>query len=59
MKILAVLYRGGKAAAAEPRLLGTVENQVGRRLYATPSACQLTFYCFLARSSSMASVPWS
>ncbi|KAG9309801.1 hypothetical protein JVU11DRAFT_10177 [Chiua virens] len=31
MKILAVLYRGGKAATAEPRLLGTIENQLGLR----------------------------
>ncbi|KAL7421880.1 formate dehydrogenase (NAD+) [Cryptotrichosporon argae] len=29
VKILAVLYRGGKAAEEEPRLLGTIENQLG------------------------------
>ncbi|EGO04167.1 hypothetical protein SERLA73DRAFT_128280 [Serpula lacrymans var. lacrymans S7.3] len=31
MKVLAILYRGAKAAVAEPRLLGTVENQLGLR----------------------------
>ncbi|KAH7923194.1 hypothetical protein BV22DRAFT_1036658 [Leucogyrophana mollusca] len=31
MKVLAILYRGAKAATAEPRLLGTVENQLGLR----------------------------
>ncbi|KAI0028155.1 NAD-dependent formate dehydrogenase [Vararia minispora EC-137] len=33
MKILAVLYNGFKAAKAEPRLLGTVENELGLRPY--------------------------
>ncbi|GFZ46977.1 formate dehydrogenase, partial [Saitozyma sp. JCM 24511] len=28
-KVMAVLYRGGKAAQEEPRLLGTVENKLG------------------------------
>ena len=28
LKILAILYKGGKAAKEEPRLLGTVENEV-------------------------------
>ena len=27
-KVLAILYRGGEAAKQEPRLLGTVENEV-------------------------------
>ncbi|KAG6332702.1 hypothetical protein ID866_6383, partial [Astraeus odoratus] len=31
MKVLAILYKGGAAAEAEPRLLGTVENQLGLR----------------------------
>ncbi|EIW82873.1 NAD-dependent formate dehydrogenase [Coniophora puteana RWD-64-598 SS2] len=31
MKVLAILYRGGEAAQQEPRLLGTVENQLGIR----------------------------
>ncbi|KAL0956427.1 hypothetical protein HGRIS_002575 [Hohenbuehelia grisea] len=31
MKILAILYNGFKAAEEEPRLLGTVENQLGIR----------------------------
>ncbi|KZT71368.1 hypothetical protein DAEQUDRAFT_724337 [Daedalea quercina L-15889] len=31
MKVLAILYRGGDAAKQEPRLLGTVENQLGIR----------------------------
>lgn len=31
MKILAILYKGGNAATSEPRLLGTVENQLGIR----------------------------
>lgn len=29
MKIVAILYKGGEAAKQEPRLLGTVENEVG------------------------------
>ncbi|KAF8904445.1 hypothetical protein CPB84DRAFT_1814438 [Gymnopilus junonius] len=29
MKVLAILYEGGKAAQEEPRLLGTVENSLG------------------------------
>jgi len=29
MKVLAILYKGHKAATEEPRLLGTVENQLG------------------------------
>ncbi|KAI0057960.1 hypothetical protein BV25DRAFT_1841255 [Artomyces pyxidatus] len=32
-QILAILYDGGKAAQEEPRLLGTVENQLGIREY--------------------------
>ena len=28
MKVLAILYKGGDAAKQEPRLLGTVENEV-------------------------------
>ncbi|KAI0703375.1 NAD-dependent formate dehydrogenase [Cerioporus squamosus] len=31
MKVLAVLYSGGEAATQEPRLLGTIENQLGIR----------------------------
>ncbi|THH12894.1 hypothetical protein EW146_g7263 [Bondarzewia mesenterica] len=31
MKVLAILYDGGAAAEEEPRLLGTVENQLGIR----------------------------
>jgi len=31
MKILAILYKGGEAARQEPRLLGTIENQLGIR----------------------------
>lgn len=33
MKVLAILYKGGDAATAEPRLLGTVDNQLGLRQY--------------------------
>ncbi|KAI0305461.1 NAD-dependent formate dehydrogenase [Multifurca ochricompacta] len=33
MKVLAILYDGGQAAVDEPRLLGTVENQLGLRSY--------------------------
>ncbi|KAH9058851.1 NAD-dependent formate dehydrogenase [Lactarius vividus] len=33
MKVLAILYEGGQAAAEEPRLLGTVQNQLGLRSY--------------------------
>ncbi|KAA1473834.1 NAD-dependent formate dehydrogenase [Dentipellis sp. KUC8613] len=33
MKVLAVLYNGFKAAKAEPRLLGTVENELGLRSF--------------------------
>ena len=31
LKILAILYKGGEAAKQEPRLLGTVENEVSMR----------------------------
>ncbi|EMD37341.1 NAD-dependent formate dehydrogenase [Gelatoporia subvermispora B] len=31
MKVLAILYKGGEAATQEPRLLGTIENQLGIR----------------------------
>jgi len=31
MKVLAILYKGGKAAEEEPKLLGTIENQLGIR----------------------------
>ncbi|KAJ3477908.1 hypothetical protein NLI96_g10149 [Meripilus lineatus] len=31
MKVLAILYRGEEAARQEPRLLGTVENELGLR----------------------------
>ncbi|OJT03179.1 Formate dehydrogenase [Trametes pubescens] len=31
LKVLAVLYKGGEAAKQEPRLLGSVENQLGIR----------------------------
>jgi formate dehydrogenase len=31
VKVLAVLYKGGKWAQEEPRLLGTLENQLGLR----------------------------
>lgn len=30
-KVLAILYRGGDVAKQEPRLLGTIENQLGLR----------------------------
>ncbi|KAF8270291.1 NAD-dependent formate dehydrogenase [Lactarius quietus] len=33
MKVLAILYEGGQAASEEPRLLGTVQNQLGLRTY--------------------------
>ncbi|KAA1474266.1 hypothetical protein DENSPDRAFT_840841 [Dentipellis sp. KUC8613] len=33
MKVLAVLYNGFEAAKEEPRLLGTVENELGLRQY--------------------------
>ncbi|KAI0067063.1 NAD-dependent formate dehydrogenase [Artomyces pyxidatus] len=33
MKVLAILYNGYEAATAEPRLLGTVENELGLRSY--------------------------
>ena len=31
MKVIAILYKGGEAAKQEPRLLGTVENELGIR----------------------------
>ena len=31
MKVVAILYKGGEAAKQEPRLLGTVENELGIR----------------------------
>ncbi|TFY82090.1 hypothetical protein EWM64_g1921 [Hericium alpestre] len=33
MKVLAILYKGFRAAKEEPRLLGTVENELGLRPY--------------------------
>ncbi|KAG6378267.1 hypothetical protein JVT61DRAFT_13978 [Boletus reticuloceps] len=33
MKVLAILYKGGKSAKEEPRLLGTVENELGIRQF--------------------------
>lgn len=33
MKVLAILYSGGAAAKEEPRLLGTLENELGLRRY--------------------------
>ncbi|KAH9048660.1 NAD-dependent formate dehydrogenase [Lactarius deliciosus] len=33
MKVLAILYEGGQAAAEEPRLLRTAQNQLGLRSY--------------------------
>nr|WEQ62891.1 NAD-dependent formate dehydrogenase [Phanerochaete sordida] len=33
MKIVAILYKGGEAAKQEPRLLGTVENELGLRTW--------------------------
>jgi hypothetical protein len=54
MKILAVLYRGGKANAAGARLLGTIENQTSRHLY-------LFSMNYLSPNSfnPLASVPWT
>ncbi|KAI0684795.1 NAD-dependent formate dehydrogenase [Cytidiella melzeri] len=31
LKVIAILYKGGEAAKQEPRLLGTVENELGLR----------------------------
>ena len=36
VKVLAILYDGGKAAQEEPKLLGTVENKVGHGMYSGP-----------------------
>jgi len=33
IQVLAILYEGGQAASEEPRLLGTVQNQLGLRPY--------------------------
>ncbi|GJE87220.1 FDH domain-containing protein [Phanerochaete sordida] len=33
MKVIAILYKGGEAAKQEPRLLGTVENELGLRAW--------------------------
>lgn len=30
MKVVAVLYKGGEHAKEQPKLLGTVENQLGK-----------------------------
>ncbi|KAI0779101.1 NAD-dependent formate dehydrogenase [Irpex lacteus] len=35
VKVLAILYSGGQAAKEEPRLLGTIENQLGIRDWLT------------------------
>ena len=37
LKVIAVLYKGGNAAKEEPRLLGTVENEVRT----SPFVCKL------------------
>jgi formate dehydrogenase len=41
MKVLAILYDGGKAAQEEPRLLGTVENQLGIKEWLTSQGHEL------------------
>ncbi|KAI0346525.1 NAD-dependent formate dehydrogenase [Trametopsis cervina] len=41
MKILAILYSGGSAAQEEPRLLGTIENQLGIRDWLTKQGHEL------------------
>lgn len=40
MKVLAILYDGGKAAQEEPRLLGTTENKV------RATKCTIKFYTY-------------
>jgi formate dehydrogenase len=37
VKVLAILYDGGKAAQEEPKLLGTVENKVGLQRRLSPN----------------------
>lgn len=41
MKVLAILYSGGVAAKEEPRLLGTLENELGLREYLESQGHQL------------------
>ena len=53
-QVLAILYRGEEAARQEPRLLGTVENEVWLQVEGIGVAL-LIFY--IAWSSSMARVP--
>lgn len=36
MKVVAILYKGGEAAKQEPRLLGTVENEVSYHVSSVP-----------------------
>lgn len=50
MKIIAILYKGGEAANQEPRLLGTVENEV--RFFSSALGSHV-----LIHSSSSASDP--
>lgn len=40
-KIMAILYKGGKAAQEEPRLLGTVENKLGMEQWAKDNGHEL------------------
>jgi formate dehydrogenase len=47
MKVLAILYDGGKAAQEEPRLLGTVENKVGCPSYVLVVIISSSMFNFL------------
>lgn len=40
MKVLIVLYSGGKAAQEESRLLGTIENKLGINDWLVQQGCE-------------------
>lgn len=54
LQVLAILYKGHKAAQEEPRLLGTVENQVFALSWAY--VCCMRLMAFVARHQRMADV---
>ncbi|KAF8757217.1 Formate dehydrogenase [Rhizoctonia solani] len=54
MKVLAVLYDGGKAAQEEPRLLGTTENKLGIADWLKERGHEL-----IVSISSLIPIPWT
>ena len=54
MKVVAILYKGGEAAKQEPRLLGTVENEVCLLYNASDPSGLIDCALFSARPSPVA-----